>query len=481
MAVVLQTFQLSVTLRKLVQRKDSQAGAAAAGADEIDLTPLLADTDSVRTVKSLSQPGGGFTISIADQNQLDLNDTVYALIEPMDLVEIRASRAPQSYVDQKLPLIMRGFVSSVQRAESISDDGTPSRQVVVHGIDFGKLWQINQVLFQYLHASGAAFLDPFLLQAHLGIDGAPLEADVYMGKLVDFVNTKVKGLAAYSGKAIPAFTTRMVRPGGRAFVQAVSSKEGSIWGYVEAFCDRPWNEAFVIDEEAGPVFVFRPVPYKELSTGKVFIPGAVDPGFVAIAAVDLLAIDVSRSDARVANFFWVPPTSGTLESGNALTAASLANATPLDLTYPNNVPTLYGERMMSNPTQLMPSETPLPPAMTPIEKRQAAVQSLGEWYALKAAQLRTMNRDNAILEEGSASVNGNETLKIGLYARITRGSIVSEAYINHVSHVISPYHAWVTSLGLERGDGFYKRDKDAAGFPFFAEGRDGPYTPKPKA
>ena len=46
--------------------------AAAAKPDQIDLTRYMTENDSVKTVKSLNQPGGGFTITFADQLAYDV-------------------------------------------------------------------------------------------------------------------------------------------------------------------------------------------------------------------------------------------------------------------------------------------------------------------------------------------------------------------------------------------------------------------------
>ncbi len=479
MTVRLQTFAHSVTLKKLVHRTDSYAGAASAPQEAIDLTQYMTENDTIHTTKALASPEGGMVITIADQLSTELQDTIYALVEPMDMIEIRATRYPQDFSGDPLPLIMRAYVSTIDRIESIGDDGAPQRQVVIRGNDSGKLWMINQVLYEFQQSSGKSFLDPFAMQAAVGIDGAPQPVGDYMQKLTDYMNTKTKALAAYGKQVVPAFKLVSTVKDGQAWVQAITKADGPLWGYVEAFVDRPWNEAFILDNETQPTLYFRPAPYKDLN-GKFILPGAADPGTVDIAAVELISINMRRSDARVANFFWVPPGSATLESGGFLTAAALANALPVDADYGNNSPTLYGERMMRTETSLIPSDVTLPPTMLPPEMRAAAKGEYVAWNILRGAQLKAMNRDNSVLEEGTLTVNGVETLQIGKYARVTRGSVVSTSYITVVAHTIAPFHSWVSNLTVERGMGFYDRDK-SDNFPFFAEGRPGPYTAAPRS
>ena len=476
MPVLLQTFGLSVALKKLVHRDGSQAAATAAGQDQIDLTPYLSENDTIRTVKTLNQPGGGFTVTFADQQDYDLGDTIYALFEPMDLIEIRASRHPEDYNGQPLPLIMRGFISSVQRAESIGDDGTPQRQVIVRGIDSGKLWQIQQVLYQFLALAGTSFVDFFGLAAQLGFTDGSYPVGEYMQKLVEYMNGKVLLLSGFAHRLVPGFSLNNSVTTGNAYLGGLTGKYGPLWTYVETFADRPWNEAFIIDEEAGPVLVFRPTPYKDLTSGK-FLNGAADPGTIDVGIEEVLSLSVARSDARVANVYWCPPMDGSVDSAGGVTAASIASGSQVDKDYPNDSPALYGEKMMECQTALWPDSLLQPSYELPVGDRPAADQAYITWTQAKAQQLRLMNRDNAVLEEGSATVNGNEFYVIGKYLSLTRGDIVSESYINQVAHTIAPLRNWTTMLGLERGTGFYQRDQNSAQYPFFAEKRDGPYTP----
>ncbi len=478
MAVLLQTFSYSLTLKKLVHRTASYAGAASAPQQAIDLTKYLSENDTIRTVKSLDQPGGGFTITIADQLSTEVQDTIYALIEPMDLIEIRATRNPQKFFHDTLPLLMRGYVSTIQRTETIGDDGTPQRQVIIRGIDSGKIWQINQVLFQFLQASQKPFLDGFGLLASIGLDGTPLPAGDYMQKLVDYVNTKTQQLAGFGKQMLPDFKLISTVNDGQAWIQSIAAKNGPIWDYVEAYADRPWNEVFILDEETQPILYFRPAPYKDL-TGKFILTDAADPGTVEVAAVEVIALDVIRSDAKVFNFFWCPPGDSTIDTGGFLTAAALANATPVETDYANDSPTLYGERILEVAMHLSPTTGSVPVMMMPPSERSVAQNAYLYWYLKRADDLRKMNRDNSVLEEGSATLNGREDLQIGKYLSITRGSVTSTSYMTQVAHTIAPLHSWVTGVAFKRGMGFYNRDK-SDDFSWFAEGRPGPYTAMPK-
>ena len=84
------------------------------GKDEyIDLTTFLNLGSSVRTTKSVREPAGGFSITFADKAQESWGygelETVYGLIEPMDVIEIRmwGGMGPRPLL---LPIVMRGVV-----------------------------------------------------------------------------------------------------------------------------------------------------------------------------------------------------------------------------------------------------------------------------------------------------------------------------------------------------------------------------------
>ena len=141
---------LQVRLYKTISRKtvDGQAAVSARyeGKDEfIDLVPFMQSGSMVRTSKSVREPAGGFSITFADQAQhsgavgsgLAL-ESVYGLVEPMDIVEIRMWGGVGSMPD-KAPIIMRGFVSEIQRQQAVGENGQPQRQVVVTDQDYGKI------------------------------------------------------------------------------------------------------------------------------------------------------------------------------------------------------------------------------------------------------------------------------------------------------------------------------------------------------
>ena len=102
--MLLCSWRQTVSLIKLVDRKGGQAMRAAP--KQVDLTPFIGDGGIVRTTKTIGSPAGGFTIVLPDRVQPSIKDTAYALVEPMDMIEIRSSEHPEKYAGQPLPLVM---------------------------------------------------------------------------------------------------------------------------------------------------------------------------------------------------------------------------------------------------------------------------------------------------------------------------------------------------------------------------------------
>lgn len=475
MAVKTYNPQVQVTLLKLVGRKDGMAERYGGGTREIDLTPFLGEAGAVRTIKSLTDPAGGFSVSFPDKVHKELKDSLYAAIEPMDCIEIRGSREPFKHSGGKLPLIMRGYVSNVRRSESIGQDGSPQRVVVVTGQDAGKLWLINQIFFEVVALIDRPYLETFRLQAATGIEAAWLPVSDFMKQVTErVVNPKVQKLYAMASRQLQPFRVDATVTQGVVIPRIIGEWQGPVWGLVSLFADRPWNELFVEDEEDQPVLRFRPAPYKDIK-GQFIMPGAAEPDLVTLEDADVVSLDVTRSDNRVANYFWVPPGASLLDTNGWNSVAALQRGEPLDFDYANNRPELYGIKKMEVGSRLLPDllhDVPL--AMPPAERGKAQDDYI-VWHIDRMKLLKAMNRDNVALEEGEATVKGSEDLKAGRYLWIKRGDLTAEYYMTRVAHTIAPFRGWTTSLTLERGTGFLDRSK-SPGSPYWQEGRKGPYS-----
>lgn len=478
MGVRVYTPQIEVTLVKMLDRKDGMADRFTKAERVIDLTGYLGEAGAVQTTKSITEACGAFSISFADDIQYAVKDSLHVLIEPMDLIEIRGSRDAAAYAGERLPLIMRGFVSSIRRTESMGQDGSPARAVVISGHDFGKLWMIHGVWYEKAEAEGQPLLTVFGLLDTLGFAVRAFQiSDFIKTFCLEVMNVRVKELRVFAKFA------QQVRP----FVPECSVKQGEImprvqetivsgpyWNIIKAASDGPWNELFVRDEEDGPHLIFRPAPYKDLK-GNYILDDAADPGTVDIGIDEVVQWDVTRTDGRVGNFFWVPPGGSSFDTNAQATAGSIVDATAFDFKHGNNKPELFGYKKMQAETILIPNGTPGISAEQPAASRAPMNQNSLAWHKQRAKELQAMNRDNSVFEDGGATIMGHERIVIGKYIRLTRGQLVSEAYVTSVSHSIQPLSTWSTTISFERGTGFLERNR-LKGSPFIAEGRDGPYS-----
>jgi hypothetical protein len=479
--------QITVSLIKIIGRTDGVAQRYANAQRVVDLTPYLGDGSAVRTVRNITDPAGGFSITIPDQpdNQSGTADTFYASIEPMDLIEIRMARNPQYYARQPLKLIMRGFVSSVQRVESMRQDGTPQRFVVIRGNDFGKLWLIHQFLLAVAIALNEPAVDEFGLAVVNGLALRWETLNQFMADLTSVMNQKLATMLAFSQlpqnvtAGIKPFQTRATVPDGNVAPNLYGNFQGPVWNLAVQLADRPWNELFFEydDQTEAPTLIFRPAPLKDLN-GNLIMPGATDPGSnptLDISAVQ--SLDLGRSDARIANVFMVPAGWSMLDAGmgiNLSTIMMLGQGTAVDFEYGNNNPAFYGERMLELQTHVYPTTWETTPMLAPTGQQGALTTQGTAWNVQRMQELRAMNRDNSVWENGSAVVMGDENIKPGKYTPLTRGALTSSYYVTQVQHVFLPFRTWTTELTLERGTGFLVRNT-YVGSPYWAEGRPSAY------
>ena len=140
---------LSVILKKNVGRSTLTTGVPVSDRfsgiqKTIDLSPFIGDHGGVRVSKSVRSAAGNFVVELTDMIKIDAQDSIYGLVEPMDVIEIRM--AGDAYKTPTMPIMMRGFVSNVRRTMHMTDRG-PERKVIITGLDYGKIWQILQIFW----------------------------------------------------------------------------------------------------------------------------------------------------------------------------------------------------------------------------------------------------------------------------------------------------------------------------------------------
>lgn len=454
--------QVSIGLTKNVSRSGP---GATWGSGEVG--GLLGEGGEVSVHKSIYEPMGSFVITFPDQPAINL-DTVYAAIEPMDGMTIRMARSPEDY-NGELPVIMRGFVRQVRRAETMGDDGKPRRLVIVSGNDYGLIFNNFQIIHRRRFDLVEALLSSFRMYAQFPeVGGEPaLPAREFYRRMVDVVNGSYLGNIGGAS----AIGTDITVDNGWIVMVGVQTFEGPLWSLMMRHADTPWNELFIEDREERPTLVYRPAPW--VSIDDRLLADATYPGSEVIAPNDIKKIDISRSDRDIANIYWVDSQPSSMH-GNI--QPLFANAESVVLDHPNSDADLYGLRMMNLTTMQMGGDAP-PPAQPAHQKPDVQTQidlDVVDWVMKRREKLIAMNRDNVEFESGNIVLKGDERVRAGRYLWLQRGGFGARYYVTAVDHSFAPFSHFTTSCRVARGDGFHRRLAIGRS-PYWLEGREGVY------
>lgn len=501
--------KISVWLFKTIDRQtidgDSAVSTRYAGKDEyINLTPFLGEGSSVKTSKSVREPAGGFSITFMDQAQKDWVsrfsppgaqslETVYGLIEPMDVIEIRMwSGVGGGSFDEKYPIIMRGFVSEVQRQQTLGQDGKPQRAVVISGQDFGKIWQTFQVLFLPAYAEGKALLTSFAIAELFDFKAvAALPAGEFVRTMVEkIINPHIKGFLPDS---LPQSIPKEIQTGDSISVkhgtvgQSFQSQTGSVYEIMRMHADvGVWNELYTEDREDGVHCVYRAIPALHLTAPeggeRKIQDDAPDPIYCDVWAEHIESVAVSRTDANIANFYWVNNAKYDLidDMTRKLFGLTDGNKSISTKEYPNTAIKYYGVRPMYAETQMSGDDIKNDQSGQPQDKQDDRNKKQESWIEKRRRLMIEMNKDNVVFERGSMRIKGGlmrpggaEAMKAGDYIRVHMGRLVWDAYVVQIDHDFVPYQGYTTTLIFERGEGFARRTA-LNGAPWIAEQASSP-------
>jgi hypothetical protein len=486
--------KVSVLLRKNIGRTLIAGGIPASerfkgSRREIDLTPFLGERGHVITRKSVRQPAGMFSIALADKMVVEQFESLYGLIEPMDVVEIRMAREPNRHAGRSLPIVMRGFVAQVRRSEAIVGDSV-ERSLIISGQDYGRLLQLSQVKYLPNEALGQRLLTYFKFFENYSDRAKPGQpaAEFVAGVLEDVVNKLIDDMRKEAPAAIPGAvspvqriradsSTLLVRDGAISPFGVNQWPGGTVYDMLRYYGDvGPWNELFVEDREDAPYLVYRPTPFKSAS-GRYIQEPYVSRISLAGRPIDLsdewlISMEASRSDDGVANYFWVDAMRYMLVEGMTLRLLPLLPGGPNRFfvsDYPNNSPFLYGLRLME--LQSQQGERIDNQHEAEHEKR---ARSAADFVERRRQVIVEQNKDNVVFEVGTMRLRGNEAIKPGRIVRLRRGrenGIVSEQYAHEVTHEFIPFQQFVTTVSFDRGTGLIERLKRESGSqaPYLAE------------
>ena len=489
---------IQILLKKNVGRT-AVAGTAAvsdryAGTGSVqDITHFLGEHGSVRVKKSVRGGAGAFSIIFPDHIDRGILDSVYALIEPMDTIEIYMAGDAYQYVGAGLPVMMRGFVSRIQRQRGMSADGKPARSVVVSGQDYGKILQILQTYNLPFGLSVDAAVTNFPLFARYGFSNTPMTVKEFLQTVLDkIVNPYLAvmrenpdGSANTQSPLLP-LTLDCQNSGDQVSPFGVGGwNQGTMENLIRQFTDiGAWNECFIEDRTDGPYLVYRPNPYMDASTGAFIFNDVAAPAIIQIDDSHVVTMSQERSDENIGNYYWVESPRFLYNHGSVASAMAFQSSqqggidTVVVSNYGNCNPKLYGTRKLEEQTQMAGGpELYNGMGLNGIALPQAKSASL-DWITARREALIAMNKDNVVFEIGSMRVKGNELIRAGTYVQLSEGvnsanasSLVSQYYGEDVTHDYQPFGNYFTTVQFTRGTGFITRAQRAAAqfSPYYAE------------
>lgn len=459
-----------------------------------DITHFLSEHGSVRVTKSVRTGAGGFSIIFPDHIDRGILDTIYALIEPMDTIEIYMAGNAYEYVGAGLPIMMRGFVSKIQRQRGMSADGKPTRAVVVSGQDYGKILQILQTYNLPFGISVDAAVTNFPFFARYGFSNKPMTVESFLQVVLDkivnpylaIMRQNPDGSANTQSPLLP-LSLDCQNQGDQVSPFGVGGwNQGTMESLIKQFTDvGAWNECYIEDRIDAPYLVFRPNPYMDASTGAyIFSDLSTAPAIIQIDDSHIVTMSQERSDENVGNYYWVESPRFLYNHGSVALAVAFQsgqaggiNTVVVD-NYGNCNPALYGTRKLEEMTQMAGGpELYNGMGLNGVALPKAKSAAL-DWITARREALIALNKDNVVFEIGSMRVKGNELIRAGTYVELSEGSssanaasLVSQYYIGDVTHDYQPFGNYFTTGQFSRGTGFIERAQRAASqfSPYYAE------------
>jgi hypothetical protein len=486
--------QFKVTLFKTVKRETidgSEKVSVRYGATTktIDLTPFLTDQSTISTSKSVREPAGAFAITVSDQPYAVAAgaDTLAGVVEPMDMVEIRFRHVPNG--SPELPVVMRGFVSDVSRSEFVDNEGRPIRTVTITGQDYGKLWQLLQLFYGPGYVIGQDIISAYQMFERFGA-GMKIgqKGSEFLQETFDkILNPYVKDIVSGNSSNPSTIEVKALQKHGVTSISGTQNQEGALYDLLRRFLDvGTWNELFITEDDDKVYCIYRPNPYLDVH-GKPIDPdtqapaaysaGDKDPTklvYYDVPAADIRSMSVSRSDANVANYYWVraPRYEMVSDIYQKQAGATSGDKKTIDLTdYVNTKGKLYGIRKMEDSTEMGGDDVTNTASGVSEDEKTKRDTSVANWIKNRRQLLVEMNRDNVLLERGTLTIKGNEAIRAGNYLKLHRGTFTALYYIVNVEHQFSPFNNFLTVLTVDRGLGFVERMRKNGGpeSPYYAE------------
>lgn len=481
------TPRFTVRLYKSIMRKPGDAGLPVSQryADKdafIDLTPFLGDGSNIVTGKDITQPSGTFSLTFSDRPNVSGQslgpvlstaglESVYGLVEPMDVVEIRIWNGRGS-CPNPMPIKMRGFVTEISRGRQMGPDGRPLRTVVVSGQDYGKILSSFQILYLPSYSGSMPLLTGFGIFEQFGIDAKNTIAG---GEFISMMMDKI--INPMLDTLIPKFSPmpRVIIPDIQAtgmLNNSYMNQEGSVYDLLKGFLDvGHWNELFIEDREDGVYLVWRPIPAYDLMSRDRIQPNSPPPNYGVIPDNDIMNVRQVRNDEAVYNYYWVTNQRfDMIDDIYRQMDAYMAEGIKQTMAYPNTKFDYYGLRPMYAESVMGPEDMDNMTSGLDEQTQTQRNSSETDWLNNRREIVIAMNRDNVVMETGSMELKGGplryangDPLKAGDYITVQDGLIVWDGYCTSLQDNFQPYRSYTSSIQFKRGTGFAQRVSQSAG------------------
>lgn len=444
---------------------------------------------SFSTHKDLNSVAGQFQLqltSVRDHQGQTYRDILHA----MDYIEIRAADLATNA--SPLPVVMRGFIDSVQESLQFDQAGNPTRTITITGSDWGKLLNIWQVQYLWPLDPYTAYIQaiapvPIALSSAFNIPYTVQTASQFFGYILRQIVDPVAAL--YQG-VIPQMPTPTLYTAMPSFAQIaptyVEAFTGSYWNLLTYYQSPPFGECFLLDRDADVALIARLAPYHNYFGNPVDLLNSVKGDAGALEAPVVITIDdvasyqLGRTDANVytyfltqpdnslpqalgvASFVSAPGEAAVVATDQAQGASAIAGRIAGPVSHPYLNP-LLEPKAPANPiyvTDMLPIYGFRPQVVTSpwlgalllngVQQARSDAAQLTWW-------LYQTGRDNADWLAGTITLHGREDLRIGRYLVVDHGSYQMEFYIVSCDHTFvytQPSDArgtWTTTLGVSRG------------------------------
>lgn len=428
-------------MRQFAPKIDVMHYGVVSGTGTHNLTEWLGDGCVVRTSKNLRAPMGQFTITFVDKEYKEgFFDSVYYLFAPMDAVEIRiAHKGTKNPV-----LVMRGFVSDIRRDEVMGQDGKPSRRVTVIGHDIGKLLVQHQIYMLPTPTEVEKQITGWgILLKYFGSASKTLSAAEYVNIMVGILQNHLDVLLA---KSALAGLFIFPKPDVEGLIPPVvlnSLNDVSYHAHMTKLLDvGPWNEMFTRDDESGCDFIVR--------------ENFTQEDGITITEQDVQAMSSSRTDANVANWFWARISRAQFYDQATARIQAMRTSSYDQRGFEPCSEAKYGWRKMEVDASLFPPGH----GLQDDSKREQYLTNQGvlyPWLTYRQATLTANNVYNAMLEDTTFRIQGDENAKHGTWLTLNKGQTSQRHYIVGVDHEFQIFGNYTTTLHCERGDGYMNR------------------------